>query len=417
MPPSRTPRSSGRRRPAAGSRGAGFRGAAGRGRAAASTGRSAGTSASRPRPGPTSTADRRVEVVFAPGLEQLVREELTARLGHPRAVRPVPGRDDSLFFDYADSWRRLLDLGTVVAPFAVLPFAVPRPKSLLSGEHLARLAHTLRAVRRINADAPPASFRFEAAGRDSSVFQRLGEELAAASGLRHVPGEGDLPLRFRRAVHPDHPRDGWEVLVRLSTRPLSDRPWRVRDVPGAAGAPIARAMALLTRPVPRDRVVNLMCGSGTLLVERLLAAPARRAVAVDADAAVLDACAANLAAAGLADAVTVAEADIREPGRAWEASGPFDVVLADPPWGTLVGDHARNEALHLALLERAHAVAAPGARLAVLTHEVRQMERCLAATGRLWEPVGETRVFQKGHHPRIYLLRARHGERHGGGAA
>ena len=55
--------------------------------------------------------------------------------------------------------------------------------------------------------------------------------------------------------------------------------------------------------------------------------------------------------------------------------------------------------------QRARRGAAPGARLAVLTHEVRLMERCLDQARGLWTPEGVTRVYQKGHHPRIYLLR------------
>ena len=55
-------------------------------------------------------------------------------------------------------------------------------------------------------------------------------------------------------------------------------------------------------------------------------------------------------------------------------------ACADPPWGGLIGEHATNESLHLALLERAREAAAPGARFLVLTHEIRQMERCLRRT-------------------------------------
>jgi 23S rRNA G2445 N2-methylase RlmL len=213
--------------------------------------------------------------------------------------------------------------------------------------------------------------------------------------------DGDTVLRFRRSAYQPQ---GWDVLVRLSPRPLSDRPWRVRNFPGAANAPVARAMARVTKPTRSDRVANLMCGSGTLLIERLLQGPARRAVAIDSDPVALDACAENLSAAGFRAGVELVKEDITEDG--WLSRGPFDVFLADPPWGTLVGEHAQNEFLHRALLERAHKAAAPGARMVVLTHEIRQMERCLKASRQWWEPVSETRVFQKGHHPRIYLLRS-----------
>ena len=54
----------------------------------------------------------------------------------------------------------------------------------------------------------------------------------------------------------------------------------------------------------------------------------------------------------------------------------------------------------------AHAVTAPGGRLVVLTHEVRVMEQAVADAAALWTPDGEPlRVFAKGHHPRIWVLR------------
>jgi tRNA (guanine6-N2)-methyltransferase len=341
-----------------------------------------------------------MELLFLPGLADVVEAEARERLAGAGRLRPVPGRSDSFLLDLRGPWDRLLDLRTIVAAFAVLTFGVPRPRSLTSGEYLPEIVRTVQAVRELDPAPPPASFRFDAAGHRSAGFRRLADALASSTGLPYDQDDGDLVLRFRRAA--ERP-DGWDVLVRLSTRPLSDRPWRVRDFPGAANATVAAAMARLTRPRPGDRVVNPMAGSGTLLVERLLAGPARLAVGVDRDRAVLEDCRENLAAAGLGDRALLLAGDVADD--AWLTHGPYDVLLADPPWGTLVGDHAANEALYATLLERAHRAAAPGARMAVLTHEIRLMERCLDRARGLWEPEGVTRVYQKGHHPRIYLLR------------
>jgi tRNA (guanine6-N2)-methyltransferase len=341
-----------------------------------------------------------MELLFLPGLAEVVEAEVRERLREAQRLRPVAGRSDSLRLELRGPWEGLLELRTIVAAFAVLNFGVPRPRSLTSGEYLPEIVRTVQAVRELSPAPAPASFRFDAPGPSSSGFRRLAEELASSTGLAHDQDDGDLVLRFRRAI--ERP-GGWDVLVRLSSRPLSDRPWRVRNLPGAANATIAAAMARLTRPRPADRVANLMCGSGTLLVERLLTGPARLAVGVDRDRAVLEDCRANLAAAGLAHRAELVHGDVA--GDGWLARGPYDVLLADPPWGTLVGDHAGNRALYATLLERAHRAAAPGARLAVLTHEIRLMERCLASARRLWAPESVTRVYAKGHHPRIYLLR------------
>jgi tRNA (guanine6-N2)-methyltransferase len=344
-----------------------------------------------------ATPTRRIELTFLPGLKQAVESELRELLPTLRDVRVVTGRDDAVWIDYADSWGRLLQLRTVVAPFAVLTFEVPRPRSLTSSDHLGTIARTVGIVGKLNQTTPPTSFRIEAAGHDSPTFQRLAELLAAETGLDYDETDGDVVLRFRPSVE----RSGWDVLVRLSTRPLSQRAWRVRDFPGAVNATIAAAIVRATKPKPGDRVANLMCGSGTLLIERLLAAPAKFALGVDNDPAALADCVDNLRAAGLRDRVQLIEEDLA--GDGWAQYGPFDVLLADPPWGGLVGDHATNDDLYRLLLQRAADVAAPGARFAILTHEIKLLERCLEASEH-WRTESALRVYQKGPQPRIFLL-------------
>lgn len=331
-------------------------------------------------------------MTFLPGLREFVTDE-AARIPGVRVVGPVSGRDDALHCQVAGALRPLLSLRTVVAPFLALRFAVPRPRSLLSGEYLPRIAEAIGTAQRLDG---VASFRIEAAGRDSPVFGRLAGALSEATTLPFEPDNGECVLRFRRSG------DGWDVLVRLTRRPLSARKWRVQGHPAALNATIAAAAGLLTRPQPRDRVANVMCGSGTLLIERLLMAGSRAAIGVDSDPAAIAACRANVAAAGLRERVGLCAADIADD--AWLENAPFDVLLADPPWGDKAGRHADSEALHMALLGRAHAAAAGRARFLVVTHEVRVMERCLRRDAGRWRLADERRVFAKGHHPRLYLL-------------
>ncbi|HEY0119761.1 MAG TPA: methyltransferase [Cellulomonas sp.] len=334
-------------------------------------------------------------------------DEIAERLSPERPPRPVPARDDALRVELTGPLTDVLALRTAVAAFVVRHFDVPRPRSLTSGDHLARIIEAMYASLRV---AGSSSFRFEAAGADSSAFARLATLLHEATGLAYEPEHGELVVRVARGSRNAGARQdedpGWDVLVRLGPRPLSARRWREVDFPGAANATIAAAMSRLAGVRPSERVLNLMCGSGTLLVERLLAGPAAAAVGVDHDPSALDAARANLRAAGQRTARLV-QADATSPSGlvAALAHERFDLVLADPPWGALHGSHETGPAVHAGLLRAAHAVTAPAARLAVLTHEVRVMERAVADAGALWaaaEP--PLRVFAKGHHPRIWLL-------------
>src|SRR5262249_30070728 len=150
-------------------------------------------------------------------------------------------------------------------------------------------------------------------GEDSAVMSRLKHELAQHTGLALASEEGDLLLRLRRAAD----GEGWEALARISPRPLATRAWRVCNLPGALHATLAHGMMRLSVPQPDDVVVNLACGSGTLLVERQALGRARSLLGCDTDPVALACARANLQAAGFTEG-----ADL-EP---WDAT---DLPLAD----------------------------------------------------------------------------------------
>jgi tRNA (guanine6-N2)-methyltransferase len=340
-----------------------------------------------------------VELLYLPGLDDVVRDEVAERIPGVKRMSFVDDRNDSLAVTLSGPLNPLFRLTTVVAPFLVLSFPVPRPRSLTSGEYFPTIVNGIREAVRLNGKNPPRTFRLEAAGRTSPVMLAFASQVERATGLRHDDLDGECVIRLRRT--PD--RDGWDVLIRLSRLPLSARPWRAEGYHAAANATVAAAMVRLSNPQPGDRVANLMCGSGTILIERLLAAPAAAAIGIDVAEEAISAAVANAEAAGLAGQAKFFVDDIR--GNAWLASDPYDSFFADPPWGDKSGKHSENETLHEMLLERAYAGSSRGARFVVLTHEVKIMERCVQRASSMWTLDSVTRVFQKGHHPRIYVLR------------
>ncbi len=335
------------------------------------------------------------EAEVLPGLKPFAQDELASRFTE---IAILPGDEpDALRFHSDAPPRDLLALRTVVAVYRLLHFDVPRPRALLGHEHLTRL---LGAIEEARALAPPRAFRtfrFSAAGHDSAVFARLQDEIGVQTGLAYAPDEADLLLRVRPAAG----RPGWEVLVRLSPRPLSARGWRACDMPGALNATIAAAMVELTRPTLRDRFFNPLCGSGTLLIERLARRPAALALGCDLDEEALACAQENLIAAGFARMVTLKRADATELD-APDAS--FDAICADLPWGQLSGSPDEIEALYPAALSEWARVAAPGARLVLITHAVSLFESLLDGFSDRWALREVVRVFQGGLHPRIYAF-------------
>ena len=294
----------------------------------------------------------------------------------------------------------VLDLRTAVAAFVVLRFDVPRPKSLTSGDHLQRIVDAMYSSLRVGSSS---SFRFEAAGSDSTVFARLAELLAEATGLRYDEAQGELVLRVRRGVRPGSSGDpGWDVLVRVGARPLSARRWRVTDFPGAANATIAAAMVRLGGVDAEERVLNLMCGSGRSWSSGSPSHP--RPMRSGSTCPPTPSRPRRRTSARARRDARLLRADCTGPELTEAVGTGWDLLLADPPWGTLHGTHATNAEVHAGMLQAAYDVAAPGARFVVLTHEVKVMERCLRDADALWRVRSTTRVFAKGHHPRIYVL-------------
>ena len=334
-------------------------------------------------------AGERLELVAETlaGLEPFARGELE-RLRGVRVLSETPGE---LRFTYSGDTKRLRGLRIVVAVYLALHFDVPRPKALLGHQHLTRLIETVQIVGHANAFT---GFRFGAAGSDSAVFARLAAALEASLKLPHDAEAGDLLLRVRPA------RGGWEVLVRLTPRPLSARDWRACNRAGGLNATLAAAMVEVVGVNSRDRFLNAMCGSGTLLIERRLAGKAARLVGVDNDDEALGCAQENVLKSGFGSDIELIKGDATH---LTFPANSFDVMVADVPWGDAVGSHRENALLYPALLAELARVGTANARCVILTHEVKLFER-VSGEQSAWRLVEGVRVAHSGHHPRMYGL-------------
>ncbi|HEX5416630.1 MAG TPA: methyltransferase domain-containing protein [Chloroflexota bacterium] len=344
---------------------------------------------------------REFEVEVVEGLEGFVEAEIRERFdGAARlAGRPRPGRLD---LAYRGGLTRLNALQTATAVYAVLTFAVPRPKALLGQQHFDQI---VKAIAEVLALYPPRTFttlRVSGAGAGSPVFTRLKTELADRFRLQVVETPAELQIAVRPAVAPE---PGWQVLIRTSPRPLSARAWRVCDLPGALNATVANAMDRLARPRPSARFLNLACGSGTLLIERLALGPARLAVGVDNDPAALACAAQNLAASAGARQVQFFRADAT---RLPFPSNTFDTIVVDLPYGMLHGSRRENETFYPALLAEAARVTAPGALFAGITTSKRVFDAAVAEFLSDWTPRQSYPLkvpFRNGYiYPAIFVL-------------
>lgn len=290
--------------------------------------------------------------------------------------------------------RQLLNLRRCVAVFVVLRFDAPRPKALLGHAHLRRLTSEIRTVLAESPQGAFNGFRFGAAGEDSPVFRRLAEAIGSEVGLPRRE-DGELLLRFRPSS-----KGGWEVLLRLTPRPLSARSWRACNRPGGLNATVAVAAHDMLGVRSRDRYLNLMCGSGTLLIERAQTGDWSEGVGVDNDLYAVACSRENALSAGVEDRLRLVQGDATQ--LPFESAG-FDRLSVDLPWGDAVGGHRENAELYPRMLAEASRVSDTGARMLAITHELRLFEAALARQSD-WRQASLVRVFHGGHRPGLFLL-------------
>ncbi|AXK45084.1 methyltransferase [Brachybacterium saurashtrense] len=307
-------------------------------------------------------------------------------------ARPVTPTEISLHTEDLDAVR---SLRRAVAASTALTVPARRPRELLETSVQQRLGTLLEEIRRQRPRQRFHGLRLEAAGAHTPEMRRLAEALGALSGLP-VDEDGDLVVRVRRGRTPET----WQVLLRTTPRPLATRAWRTVNYPGAVNATIAASVLDRLQVGAEDSMLDMTCGSGTFLVEQLHVVAPRRAVGVDRDPAAIDAARAHQRGARRRGRIEWLTGDVLTV----PLEGGFTRLVTNPPWGTLHGDHESNEELLALLLRRAAELAAPGARLGVLTHEITRMHRVLDSSPAGWRTLDEHRFFQKGHHPRLFLL-------------
>jgi tRNA (guanine6-N2)-methyltransferase len=334
------------------------------------------------------------EAEAAEGLEVFARDELAQKF--PQSVRLQPQcQAGSVQFTFSGDLRALAKLKLTEAVFLAQSYPVPRPRALLGDANFRLLLQQVETVLALY----PGQFHtlyLSAAGSESSVMSRIKQDVGKSTGLRPADDKGDLLLRIR----PTPGGTGWDTLVRLTPRPLVTRAWRVCNYEGALNATVAHAMVLMTRPRADDVFVNLGCGSGTFLLERRAARGAAQIIGIDHDGTQLACARANIAASAASSEISLIQGDMLQAPLPGESATS---LCMDLPFGQKVGSHEQNRTLYPDALKEAFRIAAPRARLALITHEIRLMERLLAQPEG-WIVENAVRVTLRGLHPQIYVL-------------
>ena len=322
------------------------------------------------------------------GTQDIVRDELVRRFPRDCTILSHT-RDDEIHFTFAGDEHRLLSLSTAQTLLLRKDFDVIRPRSLLSPERMAAVVDLMRSAGSVKGAMAPSSFRFDAAGSESPTMRRIADQIEQHTDLPFNQKDGDCVIALRPG------KTGWEVLCRVGNRPLATRDWRRVNYLGSLNAAIASCMVELARPQKGDRYLNLMCGSGTLLIERLLRQPTRTAIGIDISEKAVSATRENVKAAGLSDKAQIVTGDARATEFPDES---FDTITTDLPWGENLGSRKSNLPLYRETLKEATRLCRSAGFMVVLTQDIASFNKVMSET-EAWTIIDQRRIIQRGYQP------------------
>lgn len=347
------------------------------------------------------------ELEVLPGLEPLALEECS-RHGVSHVALKEKGK---LFARFSpDHLSHLLALKLVASAHVVVSVPGKRPSTLRGHQALATLAKVVSKIRLEN-PFETQTCRFGMQGSGSPEALRIREEIARGCQLTENEESGEHLFRLRRSLY----LDGWDVVIRVTPRPLSTRRWRTVDYRGALHANIAAAMATLCLQECQGEkghgtrvILDPFCGSGSLLCEvsEAVSEPVTL-IGNDISSEALKACRAN--AAGITSEFV--EDLILYTGDATSlplADGTIDAIHTNLPWGEVHGQLTKIEELYAHFLTEAHRVLKAGGVLILCTQAVEKLHRVIEPLGSKWALLNEMKVFNGSFRPTVLTLKKNH---------
>ena len=336
----------------------------------------------------------RVLVTTDPGLEDLVRDELAQVVPQAVATRPPYAPAGVLRVELADA--QLESLYTLRTAHHVIEVLGEMP------------GRTLADVARIAGEVPIPAL---AAARSF----RVTTEHVGALDVARMKVQGIAGAEFKRRYDTAVDLEGFGVEVRVdllgdqvvvgvqrTRRSLSKRLRRARAIRSSLRPTVGAAMIrLVGAHRGGGRLIDPLCGTGTIPIEAAEINPELDVEACDWDAETVTAARETIANHDLT--IEVRDLDARDLDRAYDV--PFDYIVTDPPYGVRQGRRADLVALYSGLLAAFERSLTENGRIAIVVVKFRAFLRALAPTA--LDIVDERLIDVGGLHPRIFVLERR----------
>jgi Putative RNA methylase family UPF0020 len=170
------------------------------------------------------------------------------------------------------------------------------------------------------------------------------------------------------------------VGIRITPSSFRSRSYRQEERQASLRPTIAAAMAILSAPKPNDKIIDPMCGTGTLLIERGSITSYASMAGYDIDASATQLAMSNLTASKLKN-IDIACGDA---ANLPIENQSFNCLICNLPFGKVYGDKQTNFDLYHKCLKEWSRLIEPNGRVVLLTSDTKSMDQVLSKLSGSW---------------------------------
>lgn len=275
----------------------------------------------------------KIKLEFISGLKDVVINEIKQ---FPN-LNIIKIEESFIHLDFIQDISLLKDLRSILRAFIIIESYNYNP--LYIANHKSIIGNMISLITKD--DNSFETFKIICAGSDSLIIQNISDYIQNTYGLTKNE-DADMKIHIIKNGRT------WEVGAQISSKPLSVRSYKVRDMEGAMNSTIAYALNSLCGLENAESYLNIFSGSATLLIEAgQCYKNIKQLIGYDNNKEALSLSIKNIREAGLIKVIKVKEADIFDK----PLFGMFDVITADLPFGMLVSKFENLETLYRSFIE------------------------------------------------------------------
>ncbi len=294
-----------------------------------------------------------IKLSFITGLKDIVLDEISKQVNF-QVLREY---GDSLYLSYVEDLSIIKRLRSVARAYVIVHD--PKYNPLYIFNHKSILGSLVKTVIDNKGQDTFKTFKVTCAGSDSKEVNDINRYLNNTYDLIEKE-EADIKIHIIKL------EDIWEVGVQITSKPLSVRDYKIKNMRGAMDPTIAYAVNSLCGLDKANSYLNVFSGSATLLIEAAQCySKLETLVGFDNNKKHISLAIQNIKKAGLIKKIQLKEIDIFDKPN----TGKFDAITSDLPFGMSISKNEDLGKLYRQFVEYCQDVLTPYGNMVVYTSE------------------------------------------------